>query len=245
MPNLNPRVIGDLPYPNRSATTNALLDVGGLASAPVTTPGSGYTIGEQVTITPPPSGGIQAVAEIETLDNNGGILTLKITNQGAGYLQASVPVITDPVPTTGTGAVYGTTTVQLITPVFLGRIYTAGSGGELKIPSVVSSDAILLGGVMQARATTVTGDGNTRVQVITAPSRILLKAKAGIHVNDAVDLETPTPTTVDQEKAKLGSSAFKEGHLGRVFEIETKNADGTKKDSTADNDLVVIDLGVT
>jgi len=241
MPNLNPRVIGDLPYPNRSATTRSDLNVGGLLTAPITTPGTGYTIGEQVTITSPPSGGIQAVAEIETVDGAGGILTIKVTNPGAGYTVA--PTISDPSPTTGTGAVYDTSTISSVVPVFLGRIYTT-SAGRLIIPTAAGSVADLTDGVLQVRATTVIGDGFTQVQVVTPPTRILLKAPAGIKLNDKVDLDTPTASTVDQEKVKKGGNTFSSGYIGRVFEIDTKNTDGSKKLVTVDNDLVVIDMGV-
>lgn len=244
MPNLNPRVIGDLPYPNRSSTTRANLSVGGITIAPPpTTPGADYTVGEQLTVAAPPSGGIQAIIEIATVDGSGGILTLKIVNPGAGY--TSAPALSDPIPTTGDGnAVYDVVVLSSVVPVFLGRIYTTDGSGRLIVPTAATSEADLTNGVLQARATTVTGDGFTQVQVATAPSRILLKVPAGIKINDKVDLATPTATTVDQEKVKKGGNAFSSGYLGRVFEIDTKNTDGSKKLVTVDNDLVIIDLGV-
>jgi len=242
MPNLNPRKIGDLPYPNRSATTNVDLNVGGVLTVTATTPGTGYTVGEQVTIAAPPSGGIQAVAEIETVDGSGAILTLKVSKPGAGYTVA--PAVTDPVPTTGTGAVY-LATISDVVPVFLGRIYTTGSDGRLIDPPTVGSVVDLTSGVMQSRATTVTGDGFTKVQVVTPPTRVLLKDKVGgLKINDKVSLGVINATTPDQESVVIGSNVFDPAHVGRVFEIDTKNTDGSKKLIAAVNDLLVIDMGV-
>ena len=242
MPNKNPRVIGDLPYPNRSATTHADLNVGGVATAANPgTVGTGYVVGEKLTVTAPPAGGIQAVIEIATVDGNGGILTVAITNPGAGYLV--IPTMADPVPTGGSGAVYGVTTITAVVSVTKGFIYSTDIAGRLIIPVTVADIPNLVGGVLQARADTVAGDGFTKVQVVAPPSRILLKANAGIKLNDKVEL-LGSGTTPDQSKVKIGADIFTKAYLGRVFEVETKTADGSKKIVTADNDLVVIDTGV-
>jgi len=244
MPNLNPRKIGDLPYPNRSATSHVDLNVGGIETAPApSVAGSGYTVGEQLTVAAPPSGGIQAVIEIATVDGSGGILTLKITKPGAGYTAAPTP--SDPVPTTGGGATYSATTITAVVPSFLGRIYTTDSAGRLLDPPTAGSVVDLTNGVLQARATTVTGDGFTKVQVVTPPTRILLKDKVGgLKKNDKVSLGVLDATTPDQESVVIGASTFDPAHVGRVFEIDTKNTDGSEKLIAAVNDLLVIDTGV-
>lgn len=244
MPNLNPRKIGDLPYPNRSATTRVDLNVGGILTAPApSVAGIGFVVGEQLTVAAPPSGGIQAVIEIATVDGSGGILTLKIVKPGAGYTAAPTP--SDPAGTAGSGATYTVTTLMDIVPAFLGRIYTTDATGRLLDPPTVASVVDLTNGVLQARATTVTGDGFTQVQVVTPPSRILLKDQAGgLKINDKVSLGVIDATTPDQESVVIGASTFDPAHVGRVFEIDTKNADGSKKLVGVIGDLLVIDLGV-
>ena len=134
-----------------------------------------------------------------------------------------------------------------IVPAFLGRIYTTDSSARLIIPTAASSEADLTNGILQSRATTVIGDGFTSVQVVTPPSRILLKAKvAGLKINDKVSLGVLSATSPDQESVVAANlTAFDLAYVGRVFEIDTKNADGTKKLIAAVGDLLVIDLGVS
>lgn len=244
MPNRNPRKIGDLPYPNRSATTNVELNVGGILTAPApSVAGSGYAVGEQLTVAAPPSGGIQAVIEIATVDGSGGILTLKIVKPGAGYTSAPTP--SDPAVTSGSGATYTATTLMSIVPVFLGRIYTTDATGRLIDPPTAASVVNLTNGILQARATTVTGDGFTKVQVVTPPTRILLKDKAGgLKINDKVQLGVLNATTPDQEAVVIGVTSFDTAHVGRIFEIDTKNTNGSKKLVSEAGDLLVIDMGV-
>ena len=244
MPNLNPRKIGDLPYPNRSATTNVDLNVGGIETAPdPSSAGSGYAVGEQLTVAAPDSGGEQAIIEIATVDGSGGILTLKVVNPGSNYSVAPTPA--DPAVTSGSGAVYVVTTITAIVPSFLGRIYTTDSAGRLLNPPTAGSVVDLTNGILSARATTVTGDGFTKVQVVTPPTRVLLKDKVGgLKINDKVSLGVISASVPDQESVVIGSTSFDPAHVGRVFEIDTQNTDGSKKLVGAVGDLLVIDLGV-
>lgn len=244
MPNLNPRKIGDLPYPNRSATTRVDLNVGGIETAPApSVAGSGYAVGEQLTVAAPPSGGIQAVIEIATVNGSGGILTLKIVKTGAGYTAAPTP--TDPAVTSGSGAIYTITTLTDVVPAFLGRIYSTDTAGRLIDPPTAGSIVDLTSGVLSARSDTVTGDGFTQVQVVSPPTRVLLKDQAGgLKAHDKVSLGVINATTPDQESVVLGSTSFDPAHVGRVFEIDTKNADGSKKLIAEVGDLLVIDMGV-
>lgn len=244
LPNLNPRVVGDLPYPNRMAISNAPLNVGGVTNIDINVPGINYKVGDELIIDAPPVGGIQAKAVVTLVKltaPEGEILAIEITDPGAGYTGA--PAVT--IGPSGTGATFNGVTVSTIIPITFGLIYTTDTAGRLIVPVAASSSAILTKGVLQAQATTFDGDGNTRVQVATPPSRIILKADAGLKKNDMVQLFTPTPTTTNQEKVKAGSVIYDTGHLGRIFEIETHNADGSVKEVTIDNDLVVIDLGVS
>lgn len=240
LPNLNPRVVGDIAYPNRMAKSNAPLNVGGVTEITVNVAGTGYSVGEQLTIAAPPPGGIQAKAEIETVDSGGEILTVKITNPGAGYTVAPTPTITSP----GVGGTFNVAVISAIVPANYGRIYSTDNFGKLINPPTAASVVDFTNGILQAQATTVTGDGNTRVQVVTAPTRITLKAEAGLKKNDKVDLAVIDATTPDQEKVQKGSNTFSTGYVGKIFEIETKNADGSVKEVTVDDDLVQVDMGV-
>ena len=244
MPNLNPRKIGDLPYPNRSATTNMELSLGGLLGVGISAAGTGYLVGAPLTITAPQIGDLQAEAVVGTVGATGNILTVLITNPGAGY--SAVPTVTIPLATTQ--ATFSPITVTDNIPVTLGKIYTTGTSattlGRLINPPTAASLTDLTQGVFQARATTVAGDGFTKVQVTTPPTRILLKAPAGIKVNQKVDLAILTTTTPDQERVKAGTATFSKGYLGRVFGIETKDSKGSKKLVTELDDLVVVDTGV-
>jgi len=170
-------------------------------------------------------------------------LTLKIVKPGAGYTVAPTP--SDPAVTSGSGATYTVTTLMAIVPAFLGRIYTTDATGRLIDPPTAASVVDLTNGVLSARATTVTGDGFTKLQVVTPPTRVLLKDQAGgLKINDKVSLGIIDATTPDQESVVIGSSSFDPAHIGRVFEIDTKNTDGSKKLVAAVDDLVVIDMGV-
>lgn len=239
MPNLNPRIPGDLPYPQYSRVTDAPLNVGGVLSITITTGGLGNVVGAPFTIAAPPAGGIQATAEVLTVNASGTVLTAKVTNPGAGY--ATAPAVSLP-GSTGTNVYVAVITT--IIPVVEGRVYTTDTTGRLIIPAVTTNVADLTKGILQALATTVTGDGNIDVQVALPPSRIILKAPPGLKKNDRVDIATPTSSTVTQDKVEVNAGAFNKGYLGRIFEIDTKNADGSRKLVTVDDDLVVVDLGV-
>lgn len=244
MPNLNPRVIGDLPYPNRSATTNVDLNVGEIISIGVDAAGTGYVVGAPLTIPPPGnSAGTQATAEVETITvATGAILTVLITNSGTGYSGTVSPTI----PSATTQATFNAAGVQALVPAILGRIYTTDSAGRLLNPPTAASVVDLTNGVLSARATTVTGDGFTKVQVVTPPTRVLLKDKAGgLKINDKVSLGILAANLPDQESVVIGSTTFDPAHVGRVFEIDTKNPDGSKKLVGEAGDLLVIDMGVS
>lgn len=241
MPNLNPRVIGDLPYPNRSATTHMDLNIGEVTNIDINAPGSGYVVGEKLIIAAPTgTGGIQAEAEVTEVDGTGGITEITITNVGSGY--TAVPAVTI-VNATTQGSFDGVA-VSTIVAITKGLIYTSDANGRLIVPIAVAGIAQLLNGIFQARASTTPGDGFTKVQVVTAPTRILLKANPFIQVNAKVDM-LASGTTVTQDKVRDGANSFQAGYVGRVFEIETKNPDGSKKLVTDTDDLVVIDLGVS
>jgi hypothetical protein len=79
-----------------------------VSSITVTAPGLLYAPGDAIDIGPPNlPGGIQAVAEVTTVDGGGGILTITITNPGEGY--SIVPAIAFP---TGDAGATGFATIN-------------------------------------------------------------------------------------------------------------------------------------
>jgi len=63
---------------------------GGIAGYSVAVAGSGYVVGTSINFNTP-GGGSSAVATVATVDSNGGILTINITNAGSGYSASSSP----------------------------------------------------------------------------------------------------------------------------------------------------------
>lgn len=126
-----------------------------------------------------------------------------------------------------------------------GFIYTKDSAGRLIVPITTSSVADLTLGIYQAMAdaTAPSAEDTDQVQCLNPGSRIILKADASLVVGQSVDLKAVTSTTT-QDKVMAGVSPDGKGHLGRIFEIYTKGTDGVKKQVTADNDLVVVEVEV-
>ncbi len=63
--------------------------------------GQNYTTSSTVTVSAPPTGGVQAVMTVGSVDSNGAITAMNITNAGSGY--TSAPTVT---VGTGTGATF-------------------------------------------------------------------------------------------------------------------------------------------
>ena len=124
-----------------------------------------------------------------------------------------------------------------------GFIYTLDSAGRLIDPITTSSVADLTRGVFQAKvkATAPTAEDTDEVQVLKVRSRIILKAPVNIVPGEEVELKAVTSTTTG-DKVQKAIAPRNKGYLGRVFEILTQGTDGVKKQKTADDDLVIIDL---
>lgn len=238
MPIINPRVPGDLPYPFRTAIGKAPLNFGGVTEITIGGAGVDYLAGDELVIAAPPSGGIQARAQITTVDGSGTPLTITIINPGAGYTVAPAVSGGSGTLATFTAVLTGAATV----PVSKGNVYVSDDNGRLINPPTALSVVDLSAGIMQAIETTVIGDGNEFVQVVTPPGRIILLAPAGLKKNDRVDLAALDADNADQDK--VVEATEETAYLGRIFEIETKNTDGSVKLVTEEDDKVVIDLGV-
>lgn len=124
-----------------------------------------------------------------------------------------------------------------------GDIFTLDAAGRLIKPVTTTSVADLTKGARQAMATfTDPGAEDTNdVQVLSAGSRILIKADANLVPGQEVELKAVTSTTTP-DKVMAGVAPRSKGFLGRIFEIYTKGTDGAVKQVTADNDLVVVEL---
>ena len=80
-------------------------DYGGTASAgiDVLSVGTNYLATDPIVVSAPPAGGVQIVAEIGAINNNGGITWIKVSNAGAGYTSAPTVTVTS---STGSGAAF-------------------------------------------------------------------------------------------------------------------------------------------
>ena len=126
-----------------------------------------------------------------------------------------------------------------------GNIHTLDAAGRLIVPVSTTGVADLTKGAFQAKADAVapTAEDTDKVQVLKQRSRILLLAPAGLVDGQEVELAS-TGSTTDPDKCKAAASPRTKGYLGKIFEIYSKGTDGVRKQVTADDDLVVIDLEI-
>jgi len=118
--------------------------------------------------------------------------------------------------------------------ILKGVIYTKNVTGEL----VVSTGDLTMG-IYQARATptiNVPALAGDEVQVLGPRTRMLLVDSAG----GLIEGELVTNTT-NTDEVVLSSDTLADNFLGRVFEIYTKDAQGTKKKVSAIGDLVIVE----
>jgi hypothetical protein len=125
-----------------------------------------------------------------------------------------------------------------------GLIYTSDVNGRLIVPISTTGVADLSLGIFQAADVApapVANDTDT-VQTFTNKSRIILKAPAGLVEGQDVELSSSGSVTT-QDTCMAAVFPRTKGFLGRIFEIYTKNTNGSIKEITALNDLVVIEVG--
>ena len=129
-------------------------------------------------------------------------------------------------------------------PSTKGNIMTLDAAGRLI--AVVGAVAIadLTRGGMQATVTRVapTAEDTDEIQLLKQRSRIILKADVNLSPGDEVELKC-VAGVVTPDKVQLAAVAGRtDGYLGRIFQVYTLGTDGVKKQFTADDDLVIVDL---
>jgi len=115
-----------------------------------------------------------------------------------------------------------------------GKIYTADGAGELVVVTTT-----LVKGIFQAKATptvNIPALAGDQVQALNQRSRILVVDNAGgLVAGDEVKTIADTDQVVIGDKSDIL-------HIGRVFEVYTKDAQGTKKKVAGAGDIVIVDM---
>ncbi len=118
--------------------------------------------------------------------------------------------------------------------ILKGVIYTKNTDGEL-----VVSGGDLTKGIYQARETptvNVPALAGDAVQVLSPRSRILMvDSVGGLVEGDLVD------NTTDTDEVTAATTTIANSFVGRVFEVYTKDAQGTKKKVASAGDLVIVE----
>lgn len=129
-------------------------------------------------------------------------------------------------------ATYITNPISAALAIVKGVIYTSDAAGNL----VAVTDTVVKG-TFQATAPAAANAtaGEDRVQVLTTRSRILMKAPAGITKGDSMLLSAGGAAVVKGAKNAVN-------YIGSVFELYTKDSNGTVKEITVADDLVTIDM---
>lgn len=125
-----------------------------------------------------------------------------------------------------------------------GHIMTLDAAGRLIAVTGAAAIAALNRGAMQVMATRAapTAEDTDEVQVLKRGSRIIMKADVNLSPGDRVELKCVTGT-VTPDKVQLAPTGAKtQGYLGTIFQVYTLGTDGAKKQFTADDDLVIVEL---
>lgn len=123
-----------------------------------------------------------------------------------------------------------------------GNIYTKDANGRLIVPVSTSGVADLTKGIYQAAASASapSAEDTDRVQCYEPGSYILIKADANLVEGQEVELKSSGVTTT-ADKVMAAVSPHTKGFIGTIKEIYALKADGiTRKQVTADNDLVIV-----
>lgn len=126
-----------------------------------------------------------------------------------------------------------------------GYIYTSDSSGRLILPLSSTSIADLSSGIFQAMDTypAPTAEDTDTGQVLTDPSWIIMQdPTGGLVVGSEVELYSSSSTTTANQ-VMIAVQPHTKGYIGKIHEIYTKNTDGSRKEITAANDLVVVRTG--
>lgn len=130
-------------------------------------------------------------------------------------------------------------------PSTKGNIMTLDAAGRLIAVTGAAAIADLTRGAFQAMVTRAapTAEDTDEIQVIKQGSRIILKANVNLSPGDRVELKC-VAGVVTPDKVQLAASPQTDGYIGKIFQVYTLGTDGVKKQFTADDDLVIVDLEV-
>jgi len=130
-------------------------------------------------------------------------------------------------------------------PSTKGEIMTLDAAGRLIAVVGATVIADLTRGAFQAMVTRVapTAEDTDEIQVLKQRSRVVLKANVNLSPGDRVNLLT-VAGAVTPDKVMTANSPRDNGYLGKIFQVYTLGTDGIKKQFTADDDLVIVDLEV-
>ena len=125
--------------------------------------------------------------------------------------------------------------IKISVPVVKGKLMTIDAAGRL----IAITGTTVTNGIFQPLADVVapTAEDTDFVQVVTMGSRILQKAPSGVTVGNPVNITASHDKIIKGGRADLA-------RLGTVFEIYTRDTNSTKKQVTADDDLVIIESGM-
>ena len=129
-------------------------------------------------------------------------------------------------------------------PSTKGNIMTLDAAGRLIAVVGAAAIADLRRGAFQAAVTRVapTAEDTDEIQVLKQRSRVVLKADVNISPGDAVELKTVAGVVTPDKVQLAPAGTHTQGFLGRVFQIYTLGTDGVKKQFSADDALVIVDL---
>jgi len=160
-----------------------------------------------------------------------------------------MPVETPLVPGDNGWPQYNVTDSEFIKNAVLpvkGSIMTLDAAGRLIAVVGAAAIADLTRGAFQpvdAPDAAPTAEDTDEVQVFKQRSRILLKANVNLSPGDRVELLT-VGGVVTPDKVAASASPMTDGYIGHIFQIYTLGTDGIKKQFSADNDLVWVDVEV-
>ena len=135
--------------------------------------------------------------------------------------------------------------VKQAVAIVKGEIYTIDAAGRLIAVTGTGAVADLSAGAVQARDALAApaAEDTDEVQVLKRRSRILMKADANLVPGNLVNLKC-VGGTVTPDKVQAAASPKDDGYLGTIYGIYTLGTNGAKKQVTADDDLVEVDLEV-
>jgi len=142
---------------------------------------------------------------------------------------------------------YSTTDSEFLknaVPSTKGEIMTLDAAGRLIAVVGAGVIADLRRGAFQAQVTRVapTAEDTDEIQVLKQRSRIVLKANVNLSPGDAVEPLTVGGVVTPDKVQVAPAGTHTQGFLGRIFQIYTLGTDGIKKQFTADDDLVIVDM---